>query len=121
MRYLIITALLSLLVLPGCKPKDPSVLKIYVRSNNFILTEDALVRIVGDLSKGTPEYFAEARSDASGVAYFELDEYFDSFEKGKDKVAFFTVYAKDSSNTFSSDEARARAHITSTGSITLEE
>lgn len=121
MRYLIFTTLISLIALPGCKPKDPSILKVYVRSNNFILTEDAVVRLVGDISEGTPEYFEEKRSDASGVALFELDEFFDSYEKGKDKVAYFTVYAKDSSNTYTSGDARARAHITSTASITLQE
>lgn len=121
MRYLLLTTLVLFVSLVGCKPKDPSILKIYVRSNNFILTEDATVRIVGDLSEGTPEYFDETRSDASGVAYFELDEYFDSFDKGQDKVAYFTVYAKDSSNTYTVDEARARAYLTSTASITLDE
>lgn len=121
MRYLFLISSIFVVALFACKSKDPSVLKIYVRSNNLILTEDATVRIVGDLSTGTPEYFDETSSDAQGVAYFQLDEFFDSFDKGEDKVAYFTVYAKDSSNIYTASDARARANLTSTASITLEE
>ena len=109
------------LLILGCQSEDPSVLKIYVRSNNLILTENATVRIVGDLSSGTPEYFEETVTNGSGVAHFELDEYFDSFDKSLDPVAYFTVYAKDSSDYFTLGNAKARANLTSTGSITLDE
>lgn len=105
----------------GCAPKEASVLKVYVRSNNFILTEDATVRIVADLSEDIPEYFEETTSDGSGVAYFYLDEYFDSFDKSKDMIAYFTVYAKDSATTYTVGKAKARAYLTSTASITLDE
>ncbi|MEX2484799.1 MAG: hypothetical protein WED10_09570 [Brumimicrobium sp.] len=104
----------------SCK-KDPSILKVYVRSNNHILTQDAKVRIVGNLSEGTPEHFQETRTNESGVATFNLDDLFDSYEKGKEKVAIFTLYAKDSSNLYTSKSVRAKAYVTSTETITLEE
>jgi hypothetical protein len=121
MRFLLITTVLLICGLFSCKSKEPSILKIFVRSNNFILTPDATVRIVGDLSEGTPEYFEETRTDPSGIAYFELDAFFDTYDKDQDKVAYFTVYAKDSANTFTVGDARARANLTSTASITLDE
>ncbi len=105
----------------GCKSDDPSVLKIYVRSNNFVLTEGATVRIVGDLSEGTPEYFEETTTDASGVAYFQLDDFFNTFDENEDPVAYFTVYAKDTTANFTLGTAKARANLTSTASITLDE
>jgi len=105
----------------GCQSDEPSVLKIYVRSNNFILTEDATVRIVGDLSQGTPEFFEETTTDASGVAYFELDDFFSSYDKNIDPVAHFTLYAKDTTSNFTSGTAKARLNLTSTASITLDE
>tara|TARA_B100000508_G_scaffold141097_1_gene147103 strand:+ start:215418 stop:215783 length:366 start_codon:yes stop_codon:yes gene_type:complete len=118
-RYTLLTLVVSFLF--ACKSNEPSILKIFVRSNNFILTEGATVRIVGDLSKGTPEYFEETKTDGGGVAYFYLDEYFDSFSKDQDKVANFTLYARDSSVTYTVGEAKARANLTSTASITLEQ
>lgn len=120
-HYPVILLLILQVVFVGCQSDEPSILKIYVRSNNFILTEDATVRIVGDLSKGSPEFFEETLTDASGVAYFELNEYFNSFDKKDDPVAYFTVYAKDSSDFYTVGEAKARVNLTSTASITLDE
>lgn len=121
MRILFLASILFSLMIVGCNPKDPSVLKIFVRSNNFILTEDATVRIVANLSEGVPEYFEETTTDGSGVAYFYLDEYFNTFDMAQDKIGYFTVYAKDSATTFTVGNAKARAYLTSTASITLDE
>lgn len=104
----------------ACKSKDPSVLKIYVRSNNFILTPDATVRIVGDISEGTPEYFKEKKTDGSGVVLFNLDDLFDTYDKKeKNSVAHFTVYAKDTSAFYTTKKVRAKIHLTSVETIIL--
>lgn len=96
-------------------------LKVYVKSNNLILTPDATVRLVGDLSEGTPEYFEEKKSDANGVVEFNLDDLFSSFEEKQNAVAHFTLYAKDSSALFTSKDVRAKIHLTSVETIILDD
>jgi hypothetical protein len=119
--YQLFIALLAFGLIFSCKSKDPSVLKIYVRSNNNILTPDATVRIVGDISEGTPEYFEEKTTDPTGVVLFNLDDLFSSFEKKENNVAYFTLYAKDTSNFYTTKKARAKIHLTSVETIILED
>lgn len=119
--YQIFISLVVLGLIFACKSKDPSVLKIFVRSNNHILTPDATVRLVGDLSEGTPEFFEEKQTDESGVALFNLDDLFSSYEKEQNAVAHFTLYAKDSSEFFTTKDVRAKIHLTSVESIILDD
>lgn len=120
-RALIIVAALLVAVLYSCADKEPSVLKVYVRSGDYILTEGAMVRIIADIEKGTPEFMAEKKSNESGVALFNLDELFDSYGKDDEKVAYFNVYAKDTSLFKPAGKARAKANLTSTATIVIDE
>src|SRR5690554_7755983 len=86
-------------------------------SSYFILTEDTSFRIISDIKKGTPKYFDEVRTNSSGVAIFNLDELFDQYGKKDEKVAYFTVYAKDTTTYQTVGTARAKAYLTSTESI----
>lgn len=119
--YQLFVSLIVVGLIFSCKSKDPSVLKIYVRSNNHILTPDATVRIVGDISEGTPEYFEEKKTDESGVVIFNLDELFSTYEKEKNAVAHFTLYAKDTSAYYTTKEVRAKIHLTSVETIILDD
>ncbi|MDX1653158.1 MAG: hypothetical protein R3277_11735 [Brumimicrobium sp.] len=109
-----------LLTFAACKSKEPTVLKVYVRSNNHILVPDATVRIIGDISEGTPEYFEETTTNSGGVAFFNLDELFDSFDKEKN-TAYFTLYAKDTTDLYTSKKIRTKMNLTTVESITLSE
>lgn len=122
-KFTIFSLIVGMIVLfmSGCVDRDPSVLKIFVRSSANILTPDAQVRIVGKIDMDTPEFQAEVRTNESGVATFELDELFDQYAKSDAKVAHFTVYAKDTSEFFSITEARAKQHLTSTETINMNE
>lgn len=115
--------LLSFLIILGfiisCKSKDPSILKVYVRSNNFILTPGATVRLIGDISEGTPEYFEEKKTDETGVALFMLDDLFNSADKDQNGTAYFTLYAKDTLESFTSKKVSAKVHLTSVETIIL--
>lgn len=112
---------MSVVFMSSCTKKDPSVLKIFVRSSANILTPDAKVMIVADVSEGTPEFKAEKRTNESGVAIFELDGLFDEYGKKDDKVAYFTVYAKDTAEFYTIDKARAKQYLTSTETINIAE
>ena len=105
----------------ACRSKDPSILKVYVKSNNFILTPDATVRLVGDLSEGTPEFFEEKQTDANGVVQFNLDDLFSTYDEKQNAAAHFTLYAKDSSAFFTTKDVRAKIHLTSVETIILDD
>lgn len=112
---------MSLVLVSSCADKDPSVLKVYVRSEANILTPDVNVRIVADINKGTPEFKAETRTNESGAAIFVLDELFDEYGKKDDKVAYFTIYAIDTAEFPTLGTARAKQYLTSTETIILNE
>lgn len=120
-KSFILAVSLLVMMLHSCTDKEPSILKVYVRSSDYILTEGALVRLVGDISKGTPEFYDEKRSNDAGTVIFNLDELFDFYGKDDEKVAYFNVYAKDTTNTFTISKARAKANLTSTHTIVLED
>ena len=120
-RFLFLIIGVSAVFMSSCTKKDPSVLKIFVRSSENILTPDAKVRIVAEVDKDTPEYIAEKRTNSSGVAIFELDDLFDQYGKKDDKVAYFTIYAKNTAEFYTIDKTRAKQYLTSTGTINLEE
>ena len=111
----------SAVLMSSCTKDEPSVLKIFVRSQANILTPNAQVRIVGDINKDTPEYFDEKKTNESGVAIFELDELFDQYGKNEDKIAYFTVYAKDTAEFYTLGTARAKQYLTSTETIIINE
>lgn len=109
----------SVLLMPSCVKKEPSVLKVFVRSPDNILTQDAFVRIVADINKETPEYFDEMKTNNSGVATFNLDELFDQYGKKDEKVAYFTIYAKDTVDVYTIEKTRVKAYLTTTETIIL--
>lgn len=110
----------GVLLMPSCVKKEPSILKVFVRSSDNILTQDAFVRIVADINKETPEYFDEMKTNNSGVATFNLDELFDQYGKKDEKVAYFTIYAKDTVDVYTIEKARVKAYLTTTETIILK-
>lgn len=80
----------------------------------------AIVRVVGDVNKDTPEYFKEMKTNESGYALFDLNELFDSYGKDDEKTAYFTVYATDETKIYTSQKVRAKGYITTTETIILE-
>jgi len=121
-KNLVMSVLIAfgVLLMPSCVKKEPSILKVFVRSSDNILTQDAFVRIVADINKETPEYFDEMKTNNSGVATFNLDELFDQYGKKDEKVAYFTIYAKDTVDVYTIEKARVKAYLTTTETIILK-
>lgn len=117
----LITICLTAVIVLSCKKDPPSILKIYVRSSKYTLVTGATVRIVGDIDKDTPEYLKEGLTNDQGVAIFNLGDLFEKYDKKATKVAYFTVYAKDTSLYYTTMNARAKANMTYTSTITLED
>lgn len=119
-QFLRITALLLLVVsfssLQSCK-RDPSVLKVYVRSHSNQLVPSAKVIIVGDINSNpaTRPYVDTVMTNSTGFALFDMTEYFG--ERGKKgEIGYFDIIVKqDTIAGFG--RVRCRAHITNVETV----
>lgn len=107
-----------LIVLSSCK-KDPSVLKVFVRSNSGELVGNVKVIIIGDVNSdpATPAYVDTVLTNSSGFAYFDMEDFFSKLGK-KETTGYFDVLAKNST-TQGSGYTRCRAHITNVLTVNL--
>ena len=107
-----------LVVLSSCK-KDPSVLKVFVRSYNNTLVGNAKVVIIADVTSDppTPAYVDTVQTNSSGFAYFDLADFYSKLGK-KETTGYFDVIAKEGTKQ-ENGYIRCRAHITNVLTITL--
>lgn len=111
---------ITMIVVSGCKKKDPSVLKVFVRSSSNELVKDAKVVIIADEQSDppTPAYIDTVLTNSSGFALFEMDEFFDALGKKKTTGYFDILVKKDVRQ--GSEYIRCRAHITSVKTVYLQ-
>ena len=110
---------LSLGALQSCK-RDPSVLKIFVRSSSNQLETGAKVIIVGDVNSTPPTnaYVDTVLTNSTGFALFDMTEYFG--EKGKKgATGYFDIIVKKEGK-LGTGRVRCRAHITNVETVVLE-
>jgi len=98
------------LSLTGCK-KDPSVLKVFVRSAANQLIPGARVIIAGDTYSNPPTraYADTMMSNSTGYAVFDMDKYFGE-KPAKGEVGYFNIIVKLDNKTANSS-VRVRANI----------
>ena len=111
---------LSLGVLHSCKNKNPSVIKIFVRSASNELVAGAKVVIIGDVSSNpaTMEYVDTVITNASGFAYFNVQPYYDMAGEEENPVAYFDVIAKTDTKR-QNGYIRSRVHTTAVETLFL--
>lgn len=109
-----------LLVLSSCK-KDPSILKVFVRSENNELVNNAKVVIIADVNSdpATPAYVDTVQTNSSGFAYFDMEEFFSKLGK-KETTGYFDVIAKKEPAQ-GAGYIRCRAHITNVLTVVIED
>lgn len=107
------------MTLTSCK-KDPTVLKIYVKSASNQLVPGARVTIAGDIysNPATREYVDTAITNTTGYATFDMDKYFGT-KPAKSEVGYFTVYVKSDGKQGSVEDTRVRVHITNVETVKL--
>jgi hypothetical protein len=125
MKNLIKTSVLlfiaiSFMTFTSCK-KEPSILKVYVKSAANQLVPGARVTIAGDIysNPATREYQDTAITNSTGYATFDMDKYFGS-KPEKGEVGYFDVYIKSDNKNGKIDGARVRVHITNVETVKLE-
>lgn len=110
---------LSIGFIQSCKNKEPSAIKIFVRSASNELVEGAQVTIIGDVNSNPPtlSYVDTVLTNSSGFAVFEMKEYYDAAGESN-TVGYFDVIVK--SGTKQADgRVRSRAHTTAVETIYL--
>jgi hypothetical protein len=116
---LLLFVCLSVGFIQSCKNKEPSGVKIFVRSASNELVEGAKVIIIGDINSNpeTLEYVDTLVTNESGFASFNLKAYFDI--AGDDNViAYFDIIAKtDTKQT--NGYIRSRSHTTAVETVYL--
>ncbi|MDR0802621.1 hypothetical protein [Fluviicola sp.] len=107
-----------LLVLSSCK-KDPSILKVFVRSSNNELVNNAKVIIIADVNSepATPAYVDTVQTNSSGFAYFDMNEFFSKLGK-KETIGYFDILVKRDPSQ-GTGYIRCRAHITNVLTVYL--
>lgn len=114
---LVLFAVLAIGFVQSCKNKNPSVIKIFVRSSSNELVEGAKVVIIGDpdSNPATNAYVDTIITNGSGFAYFDVQSYYD--EAGEDAtVAYFDVIAKKDPDE-GTGYIRSRVHTTAVETI----
>ena len=120
--FLFLSSLLIVVMLASCKNKDPSVAKVFVRSQSNQLMKDARVIIIGDVTSNpeTKAYVDTVFTNSSGFATFDLTEYYDMAGEKENPVAYFDIIAKKETKT-TTGRIRCRVHITSVETVFFTE
>lgn len=103
----------------SCKNKDPSVVKIYVRSASNQLVQGAKVIIIGDVNSNpvTNSYVDTIITNGSGFALFNVEPYYEAATEDQ-TVAYFDVIAKTSTKT-TEGYVRSRVNTTAVETVYL--
>jgi hypothetical protein len=106
-------------ILNSCKNKEPSVVKIFVRSASNELVEGAKVIIIGDVDSNPPTlpYVDTVVTNNSGFAYFNVQPHYDGGDKDYTVAYFDIIVKKDSQTAFGT--IRSRVHTTAVETVYL--
>ena len=110
---------LSIGFIQSCKNKEPSAIKVFVRSASNELVVGAKVVIVGDVNSNPPTtaYVDTVLTNGSGFAVFEMKAYYDLVGK-TNSVGYFDIVAKKGTK-ITDGRVRSRAHTTAVETVYL--
>ena len=118
--FISLAALLSISFL-SCEPKDPAILKVFVRSSTNQLIGGAKVVVIGDQQSNPPtqDFVDTSYTNSSGFASIDMDQYFDVYRDGDlNTTGYFDIIVKYN-NKVASGQTRCRFHTTSVETIYL--
>ncbi|MCJ8291170.1 MAG: hypothetical protein HRT58_15640 [Crocinitomicaceae bacterium] len=110
---------LSIGFVQSCKNKEPSAIKIFVRSASNELVVGASVVIIGDVNSNPPTnvYVDTILTNESGFAVFEMKAYYDAAGESN-TVGYFDIIAKKGTKV-TDGRIRSRAHTTAVETVYL--
>lgn len=109
----------ALTIVGSCNKKDPSIIKIFVRSESNALVSNARVVIIGDVNSDPPTnpYVDTLLTNTAGFAEFDMADYFGEKPK-KGTIGYFDVIVKKDVAS-GTGRIRCRAYITNVETITI--
>ncbi len=113
----LLVMVLAIGFLQSCKNKEPSVIKIFVRSASNELLEGVKVVIIGDVNSNPPTnaYVDTLITNASGFVSFNMKAYYD--DAGEDvEIGYFDIVAKTNTET-TLGYIRSRVHTTAVETV----
>jgi hypothetical protein len=116
---LLALVVLSVGFVESCKNKEPSVIKIFVRSASNELVAGAKVIIIGDVNSNpaTVAYVDTVITNASGFSYFNVAPHYEGQPKDY-TVGYFDVIAKTETK-IGYGTVRSRIHTTAVETVYL--
>jgi len=117
---LLALTVLSLGFLQSCKNKEPSIIKIYVRTNSNAVAPGVKVILIGDQSSDpkTNAFVDTLVTNESGFAEFNMQDHFDEGDKDYE-VGYYRVIAKTTSQ-YGEGYIRARVHTTAVETVFIQ-
>ena len=118
-KLFLLTVLFSALLISGCRPKDPAILKVFVRSSTNQLVNGAKVVVIGDQQSNpaTLEFVDTSYTNSSGFTTVDMDQYFDTSGE-ENTTGYFDILVK-SNNKEATGYTRCRINTTSVETIHL--
>ena len=117
---LLVFVCMSVGFIQSCKNKEPSAIKIFVRSASNELVVGAKVVIIGDVNSNPPtnSYVDSVFTNDSGFAVFEMKAYYDAAGESN-TVGYFDIVARKGTKVNSDERIRSRAHTTAVETVYL--
>ncbi|MFM1894877.1 MAG: hypothetical protein RIQ90_2043 [Bacteroidota bacterium] len=111
--------LILLIVAFACKPKEPALLKVFVRSSSNQLMSGAKVVVIGDQQSNPPtlEFVDTSYTNSSGFTTVNMDQYFNT-SGPENTTGYFDIVVKHNNKT-ATGYTRCRVHTTSVETIYL--
>ena len=118
-KLFLLTVLFSALLITSCRPKDPAILKVFVRSSTNQLVNGAKVVVIGDQQSNpaTLEFVDTSYTNSSGFTTVDMDQYFDTSGE-ENTTGYFDILVK-SNNKEATGYTRCRINTTSVETIYL--
>ena len=105
----------------SCEPKDPAILKVFVRSSTNQLINGAKVIIIGDQQSNpaSQDFVDTSYTNSSGFTVIDMDQYFDKYRSGDENTTgYFDIIVKYN-NKVGAGYTRCRIHTTSVETVYL--
>lgn len=121
-KILFLPICIGLLILSGCESKDPSILKVYVRTASNGLVDNARVVVIGDQQSNpaTMDFVDTIYTNSSGFATINMDQYFDKLpNSNKNTTGYFDLIV-DKDTTSGVGQAKCKIHTTTVETVIIQ-
>lgn len=117
---LLALTVLSLGFLQSCKNKEPSIVKVYVRTASNAIASGVKVILIGDQNSNpaTNAFVDTLVTNNSGFVEFNMEDHFSEGDKDYE-VGYFRIIAKTPS-AYGEGYIRARVHTTAVETVFIQ-